>query len=266
MTHTRIRYWQTMTTADAGELAARDPVVVLPLAAIEQHGPHLPLSTDLEIGMGLLAAAFRHLPAEFPAWVLPPVAVGASREHERWPGTLSLDPDVLASVIHHHGVAVARCGVRRLVLCNSHGGNRAAMDGAGLRLRAEQALLVVKASYFRFARPEDVNLPDDEWRHGLHGGAVETAMMQHLRPDLVHDARIEDERSLGQDLEGSMRRLGPEGPAAFAWLAGDLSPSGVTGEARLADAAMGRRLVEHYGQMLADVIHDARTFPIDRLT
>ena len=80
-----------MTTLEVSRLAELDPVVILPLAAIEQHGPHLPLSTDLDIGMGLLASAFDTLPDKFPAWVLPPQAVGSSREHLRFPGTVSLD-------------------------------------------------------------------------------------------------------------------------------------------------------------------------------
>ena len=256
-----------MTTSDAQGLAERDPVIILPLGAIEQHGPHLPLSTDLDIGMGLLARAFRHLPDDFPAWVLPPQAVGSSREHMRFRGTLSLDPELLSEVIHQYGVALAGCGVRRLVLSNSHGGNRHALDAAGLRLRAEEGLLVVKAHYFRFPRPEGVDLPDAEWRHGLHGGAVETAMMLHLRPDLVRTQEVRESRSLGADLEGTLRRLGPEEEAAsFSWLADDLNRSGVIGDPRQADAATGERLVAHYGEALADVIQDARAFPLERLT
>ena len=262
-----IRYWQSMTTVEARGLAEQDPVVILPLAAIEQHGPHLPLSTDLDIGMGLLASAFRHLPADFPAWVLPPQAVGSSREHRRFPGTVSLSPEQLGVVIHQYGVAVAACGVRRLVLSNSHGGNRHALDAAGLRLRDEERLLVVHAHYFRFPRPEGVDLPDSEWRHGLHGGAVETAMMLHLRPDLVRTREVRDARSLGEDLDGVLRRLGPtEEAASFSWLAADLNRSGVVGDARRADATMGQCLVDHYGGALADVIRDARAFPVERLT
>ena len=98
-----IRYWQELTTLEAQSLAQTDPVVILPLAAIEQHGPHLPLSTDLDIGMGLLESAFRVLPTDFPAWVLPPQAVGASREHLRFPGTLNLDSDLLGEIINQHG-------------------------------------------------------------------------------------------------------------------------------------------------------------------
>ena len=260
-----IRYWQTLTTTEAAALASGDPVVVLPLAAVEQHGPHLPLSTDLDIATGLLQEAFSQLPSDLPAWVLPAQIIGASREHLRFAGTLSLDPELLVELIHQQGTALATSGVRRLVLFNSHGGNLRAMDAAALRLRDEDGMLVVKASYSTFSRPADVALPESEWRHGLHGGAVETAMMLHLRPDLVRHDAIQRFPSLGEDLHGVLERVGPEGEASFAWLAGDLNPHGVTGNARLADAKTGRRLVAHYGRVLAAVVQDARAFPLDRL-
>jgi creatinine amidohydrolase len=265
MPETSIRFWQSLTTADVRRAVAEDPVVVLPLAAIEQHGPHLPLSTDLDIGMGLLASAFRQLPDDFPAWVLPPQAVGCSREHVRFPGTLSLEPELVTSVVYQLGAAVAGAGVGRMVLCNSHGGNRQLLDAAGLRLREHHGLLVVKVSYFDLPRPSTVDVPESEWRHGLHGGAVETAMMMHLRPELVRTRETRRARSLGVDLEKSMTRLGAAGPASFSWLADDLSGTGVTGDASLADAAMGERLVAYYGKALAEIIRDARAFPLERL-
>ena len=260
-----IRYWQSMTTSDVPRAVDRDPVVVVPLAAIEQHGPHLPLSTDLEIGMGLLASAFRQLPDDFPAWVLPPLAIGASEEHMRLPGTLSLVPETLGEIIYQYGVALSACGVRRLVLSNSHGGNRQVLNGVGLRLRREHRLLVVKVGYFEFPPPETAGLPLSEWRHGLHGGAVETAMMLHLRPDLVRLEEIRDAPPLGEELERTMRHLTPEGAASFSWLAEDINRSGVAGDARIADAAKGELIVAHYGGVLADVIRDAKSFPLERL-
>ena len=117
-----VRWWQTLTTVDADAIELSDPVAVLPVAAIEQHGPHLPLSTDLEIGLGLLSEAFRRLPDGFPAWALPPQAIGCSREHARFPGTLSLEPDQLSALIEATGEALAQIGVRRLVLSNSTAG------------------------------------------------------------------------------------------------------------------------------------------------
>ena len=260
-----VRWWQTLTTVDAGTIELSDPVVVLPVAAIEQHGPHLPLSTDVEIGLGLLSEAFRRLPDEFPAWALPIQAIGCSREHTRFPGTLSLEPDQLSALIEGAGEALAQIGVRRLVLSNSHGGNRHALETAGLRLRDELGMLVVHASWFRFPRPEGVALPEEEWRHGIHGGAVETAMMMHLRADLVRTSEAARARSLGEELEETLRRVAPEGSASFSWLAGDLNPGGAVGDATLADADLGARLVSHYGAVLSEVIEDARAFPVDRL-
>ena len=259
------RAWHLMTSSEAAAAASEDPVVIMPLAAIEQHGPHLPLSTDLDIALGLIERAFDFLPKDVAAWTLPPVSVGTSQEHMTAPGTLSLTPDQLIGVIVSQGAALARAGVRRLVLANSHGGNRHVMNEAGLMLRAKHDMLVVKASYFLFSPPKDVNLPDSEWRHGLHGGAIETAMMLHLQPGLVRSEAITRFSSLGEDLEDVMRRLGPEGQASFAWLAEDLNPEGVVGDAALASAFLGERLVEHYARALADVILDACEFPIDRL-
>ena len=260
-----VRWWQTLTTVDAGAIELSDPVVVLPVAAIEQHGPHLPLSTDLEIGIGLLSQAFGRLPDDFPAWALPPQAIGCSREHAHFPGTLSLEPEQLSALIEGTGEALARTGVRRLVLSNSHGGNRRALETAGLRLRDELGMLVVHASWFRFPRPDDVDLPEEEWLHGIHGGAVETAMMMHLRPDLVRTSQAARARSLGEELGQTLRRVSPEGAASFSWLAGDLHPDGAVGDATLADADLGARFVSHYGAVLAEVIEDARAFPLDRL-
>jgi creatinine amidohydrolase len=255
-----------MTTSEAKRLRASDPVAILPVAAIEQHGPHLPLSTDFDIGLGLLESAFRHLPSDFPAWLLPAQAIGSSAEHLSFPGTLSLDESLLGGLIVSVGGAVARCGVRRLLISNSHGGNRQVIEASGLKLRRESGVLVVKSHYIFFPRPTGVDLPDPEWRHGLHGGAVETAMMLHLRPDLVRASQVDDFPPLGDLLERTLRHVGTDGEGpSISWLAEDLNRAGAAGNATLATAAMGERLVEGYGRVLADVIRDTKEFPIDRL-
>jgi creatinine amidohydrolase len=260
------RDWSALSRPAAAEAARRHPVVILPLAATEQHGPHLPLSTDVDIGAGLLAAALALLPENLDVWTLPAVTIGASQEHARFPGTRSVSTEELVRAIVSQGAALAASGVRRMVLANSHGGNKHAIDGAALTLRAEHDLLVVKASWFRFPRPSDVVLPEAEWRHGLHGGAIETAMMLHLRHELVRRDAVARFASLGTELERDLRHVGPEGAAPFAWLAGDLNPLGVVGDATLATAEMGAKLVGHYARVLAEVVQDAAQFPLDRLT
>lgn len=255
------RYWSNLSTEDIRQRVGPATVAVLPLAAIEQHGPHLPLSTDLDIGMGLAEAAFARLPAEIDALLLPPLAIGLSLEHAHFPGTLSLSPTTAQAVIAEVGGSIAAAGVRRLILFNSHGGNKAVVDLAALGLRATHDMLVVRANYFRFAPPADA-LPAQELRHGLHGGALETSMMLHLAPAKVRTDALANWSSLGCTLADHDRRLGPEGEAGFAWLAEDLNPAGVTGNALLANAALGARLVEHFAAVLAELILDTARFDL----
>jgi len=254
--------WDTLTTEEARALGALDPVVVLPVAATEQHGPHLPLGTDVLIGDGILEAALRILPGHVPVRVLPGIRVGASEEHLSFPGTLSLPPELLLDTVVRIGRAVSACGVRRLILWNSHGGNRGWLEGAALRLRRETGMRVARGGWTRFGRPAGVELPESEWKHGLHGGAVETAMLLHLHPDLVRLDQIRPAPSLGEEMARTFRRLGPEGEAAFAWLAEDLNPSGAIGDPTLATPEMGARLVEAYAGALVEVLEEMRRMEV----
>ena len=254
-----------MTWPEVAALDKSNLVAVYPIAAFEQHGPHLPLSTDVEIGLGILKAAFSRLPEGFPAWVLPVQSIGSSIEHESFPGTLSLSPEHLVETICQIGGAVHGAGIRRLVLSNSHGGNRAVMETAGIRLRRECGLLVVRVSHFDLSPPDEAGSDPRGLRHGLHGGALETSMMLWLRPDLVRPPASGRVASLSEELERAGSPIGPGGPAAFSWLAEDLNATGVTGDPGGADAGTGRILVDHYGAALAGVIEAARAFPLERL-
>lgn len=264
-----IHRWADLTGPELANVAARDPVAVWPLAAVEQHGAHLPLGTDTIIGEGLLAAACEALrETPFPdardLLVLPTLAPAASLEHSAYPGTLSLTAEQVIATLESVGADLARAGVRRLVLFNSHGGNKAIMDVAALKLRAAHAMLVVKASYFRFA-PAAEALPAAELAHGVHGGALETALMAHLAPEQIRAAHVADARPLGHELADAGCAIAPEGEAAFAWMAQDLHPRGVAGDATLADAERGAALCAHIAARTATVLRDAAAFDLSRL-
>lgn len=250
-TEVMIHQWNHLTSPELEALAGKRPVAVMVLGAIEQHGPHLPLATDLIIGEGLLDAALQTLDPQSAFLVLPSLAIGASEEHESFPGTLSLSPSEAVGVIRSIGESVHRAGIGRLVLVNAHGGNHAVMTTAALDLRRRLNMLVVKASYLRFDPPENL-LASEELRHGLHGGQAETAIMLHLAPDFVRMDQVQDFRSVAENRPSEI--LGPEHPAAWAWLAEDLNPAGVVGRASLASAELGERLVAHYSQILARVL------------
>lgn len=263
----KIQRWSDLTGPELARVAADDPVALLPVAAIEQHGPHLPLATDVLIGQGILEVACRELAVTDESGellLLPCVAPGASLEHTHFAGTLSLPVELLIRTLRAVGASVARAGIRRLVVFNSHGGNRAAIDAAALQLRAECGLLVVKAHYFRFKLPPGT-VADAELLHGIHGGLVETALMLHLQPDRVRRAALADFDSLGAARALAGLTLGPEGDAGFAWLAEDLNPAGVCGAAAHADAALGAKLATAYGQRLAAIVRETAAFDLATL-
>lgn len=254
-----IQHWGELTSEElstSGEqsiIKARRPVAALMLGAIEQHGPHLPLATDGLIGDGLLAAAAARLPEDFPLIALPSLSLGASDEHAGFAGTLSLPAEQMMRQIVAVGEGLARAGLQRLVLVNAHGGNIGWMNDAALELRRKQRLLVVKASYMQFQAPAQL-AGSDELGDGLHGGLAETAMMLHLAPRLV---RMDRARNFvaRHPHDGP---LPPEGEAPWAWLAEDLNPAGVVGNAAAATAELGEKLVAHYAGRLADVITACR--------
>ena len=239
-------------------------MAVLPVSATEQHGPHLPLSTDELINAGVLAAALDRLDPAVPVLCLPPLAVGDSLEHSAFPGTLSADSDALMALWLGVGRSVARAGVRKLVIFNSHGGQKAHVDLVALKLRVEYQLLVVRAHSFSLGLPEGL-FPADELAHGLHGGAVETSLMLHLRPDLVRQSALQTFASLGQRLAAQGGVLGVEKPVGLAWMAQDLNPAGTCGDALLASADKGAQVLAHQAERFARLLEQVSALPLDSL-
>jgi creatinine amidohydrolase len=248
--------WQDLTTTDFAQVDPRRTVALLPVAAIEQHGPHLPLATDAIINAGIVDATMQRLPAEASVLVLPALDIGDSLEHSDFAGTLSADLDALLGLWLSVGRGVARAGVRKLVIFNSHGGQKAHVDLAALRLRVAHGLFVVRAHSFAFGVPPGL-FEQDELAHGLHGGAVETSLLLHLAPQLVRSSSIADFPSLGQRLAARGGLLGAEKPVGFGWMTQDLNPQGACGDARAASADKGRAVLDHAAgrllQLLAEV-------------
>ncbi|SMF11984.1 creatinine amidohydrolase [Tistlia consotensis] len=254
------------------EVAALDPertVLVLPVSATEQHGPHLPLSVDAEINRGIVRQAMEIMPPELTASFLPELVYGRSEEHQGFPGTLTIEPGRLAHVWHDIGRSLARAGLRKLVIFNSHGGQPQVVDFAARRLRIERGLLVVQADWWRLAPPAQVlpagSLPETELRHGIHGGAVETSMMLHLRPDLVRRERFADFRPASADWAETYRHLNAVGPTPFAWMTQDLHETGACGDPRLASADLGERLVAAAAEALVRLVQETADFPLSNL-
>lgn len=257
-------YWEDLATSDLGSLDPEAVIALLPVGATEQHGPHLPLSTDSVINRGIVERALARVPEDLILLVLPALPVGDSAEHGDFPGTLSLPAELLIGLWTGIGASVARAGLRKLVIFNSHGGQTQIVDIVALRLRMDHDMLVARANYFHFGTPDGL-FPEDELEHGLHGGAVETSLMLHLHPDLVRQHALANFEPASVEMKQAFAMLRPEGPGAFAWASQDLHPSGASGDATAADADKGARLLDHAAERLVTLLNDLRRAPLSLL-
>jgi creatinine amidohydrolase len=226
----------------APEVASRvsgSSVLVQPVGAVEQHGPHLPLSTDLLIASELAAAVVASHGEELDLWLLPPLAYTKSNEHAGSPGTIWLSPQTMLSVLDDLGRSLAALPARKLVFLNGHGGNTALLAVANRELRLAHGLMTF---LMHPSQPRDsggASGDDDELGMGVHAGRDETSVVLHLRPDLV-DMSLAS-RSV-PEVFGENEHVKFGGDVAFGWAASDLSETGAIGDPTLASAALGAQL------------------------
>ncbi|WP_375413335.1 creatininase family protein [uncultured Bradyrhizobium sp.] len=258
------RDWTAIHWPDiAGDEAARW-IAVLPLAATEQHGPHLPLRTDVLIAEAYLGRVRELLPDHIPATFLPVEEIGISTEHTDYPGTLTRSADGALKEWAAIGETAARAGIRKLVMVTSHGGNSAAMTVVAQDLRARLGILAVTTAWSRFGVPEGL-FTAEELRHGIHGGAVETSIMLARCPDQVRKEALANFVPSSIAMEKQYRWLSTHRPAPFAWQAQDLHPSGAAGDATQASAEKGRRLIDHGARAFCELLADVDMFDVVRL-
>ncbi|HUG62190.1 MAG TPA: creatininase family protein [Methylomirabilota bacterium] len=253
-----------MTAYDFQEADTATWIAVLPVAAIEQHGPHLPVYTDACIAEGQVRRVIELAPDEIPVTFLPVQAVAKSNEHIASPGTLTLDWDTVTRAWLDIGDSVARAGIRKLVIVTSHGGNVPIMDIVARELRIRHGMLAVATGWARFGQPEGV-FPAEEFVYGIHGGDVETSIMLHLRPDLVRMDKAADFRSTQHRMIAEMAQLRVHGPVQFGWVAQDLNPAGAAGNAAAATAEKGRLSLDHAARGFVDLLGDVHRFDMGAL-
>src|SRR6201996_8479053 len=249
---------------DAGADRAHG-IAVLPLAATEQHGPHLPRETDVLIAQAYLARVRELLPETAPVTFLPIERVGISSEHTDFPGTLTLSPQTAIQQWMAFGASVAQAGLKKLVMVTSHGGNSAAMSIGAQELRAQQGMLAVATSWGRLPAAEGL-FPAEEVEHGIHGGAIETSIMLARYGAQVKRGAIADFRPLTIAMKTNFRRLSAQRPAPFAWQTQDLHPSGAVGDATQASAEKGERLIDQGARAFCELLDDIDRFDLQLLS
>ena len=260
------RDWMEMTWQEIAEAAAATArwIAVLPLAAVEQHGPHLPLGVDTFIAEAYLARVRNILPDELPVTFLPVQRVGVSVEHLAYPGTLSLSAATAIAAWTELGESLARAGLRKLVLVTSHGGNVAAMELVARDLRTRLRMLAVTVGWHRFGYPENT-FSGEEKKHGIHGGDIETSLMLAAMPETVRSEKAHKATPATVDMAREFKWLGAYRPAGFAWMTQDLHATGAIGDATLATAAKGEAALARGAEAFVELLREVDRFDLARL-
>ena len=268
---TTSRFWADWTARDFAQAHAHGRasqlIAVLPVAATEQHGPHLPLSVDSSLVDGVSAATLPQLGAEVPALFLPTQAVGFSPEHAAFAGTLTLKAETIIRLWTDIGESVAAAGVRKLVLLNAHGGQVGLLDVVARDLRARLGLLVFSVNWFGLPlvgpQGEDVNalFSAHEHRFGIHAGDIETSMMLALAPQQVDMAQAQNFASTSEDRATQYPILGNGKSAKLAWQMQDYNAVGAVGNAAAATAEKGRAVLDAAGRALAQLLAELHQLP-----
>jgi creatinine amidohydrolase len=239
-------------------------IAVLPLAAVEQHGPHLPVGADGFIAEGCLARAVKLVPESMPVTFLPLQWVGKSDEHLAFPGTLTISAKTAIRAWTEIGESVHRAGVRKLVIVSSHGGNSPVLDIVARDLRVRLGMLAVTAAWSRFGYPDGM-FTDIERAHGIHGGAIETSLMLAMYPGMVRTGELADFKPETIAIEREFARLRADRPAGFGWMTQDLNPAGALGDASAGSKEKGEKAAEHAARAFVDLLEDVRRFDLKRL-
>lgn len=257
-------HWFDLTSRDFQKLDPEKTVVVLPIAATEQHGPHLSVGTDSIIAQGMCDTVMKKLPAHLDVLFLPVQTVGKSNEHLRVAGTVTLSAQTLISAWTEIGESVARAGLRKLIIVNSHGGNVEVQGIVARELRVRCQMLVAQTAWRRLGVPQGL-FSDIENNYGIHGGDFETSVMLHFAPDRVKMEEARDFVPNSIRYAQEYKQLRVTGFTSMAWIAEDNHPEGVAGEAHLATAEKGRQAIEFQTDRFIELLDDVTKFSLGQL-
>jgi creatinine amidohydrolase len=256
-------HWEELSVSDIEALDRDAAVLLLPLGSIEQHGRHLPLGTDTMLAAALSLEAAKLMPGRVA--VLPPPWYGFSQHHMRFPGTVTLRAETMMALVEDIAQSVVAHGFRRLVLVNGHGGNAGLVDVLSAKLGHQfyGRARVAGLTYFQLARDGIAKLRLSGAGGMGHACEFETAMMQHVRPELVNmkSARTTYPNT-GSAYVSTDLIIGSRVRTYNDF--GDLSETGTLGDPSLASPDAGARFHRVVIEELVAFLEEFSRWPVQR--
>ena len=240
------RNWSEMTAPQIQQAAREGAIAVLPIGAIEQHGPHLPVGADCLIGQACVEGALAAVQAKQMFLLLPHISYGLSVEHDGYPGTLTLSAQTVLSVLTEVGASVAVAGIKHLVIVTGHGGNEHIIEVAAREIRRTRRLNVFCIELFRCM--DGLEVSDDD----IHAGQFETSVMLHLKPELVDVPRIDESLACSRELWAQL--ADHSAYVTQTWLTADVAADGVVGAPHTASRELGENWLKRLGERLAHTL------------
>jgi creatinine amidohydrolase len=260
MARTSSRLLGDLATPEVTSRVTTDSIIVLPVGALEAHGPHLPLSTDLDIAAHAVSELLATAGEALDLWGLPPIGFSKSNEHAWAPGTVWLSATTMLAMFSDIGRSLALLPARKLLFVNAHGGNSALLQVICRDLRLAHGFQTF------LAHPFTSTNEGNELGMGIHGGHDETSMLLHIRPDLVDMAKAV--RAVPEHLAQN-QQVKWGGAVSFGWLSNDFEaapsagelPVGIIGDATRASAAHGEVL---WAKVLNNLVQACREIAVWR--
>ena len=244
-----------LTFKHIAEMDIARSIAIVPIGSMEQHGPHLPIGMDTAVAQALAEAALKELAGKVGHILLPVIPIGQSPEHMDYPGTISFSAETFLGVLKDICASLAHHGFKKILFVNGHGGNISMLGAVSFDVRLEYDVHVFMFNVWSILPPvaeEIINRQGN--KTDLHGGELETSMVMHLDPTLVHMEWAVDEEN-PKFAHGKLINL--TGPVTMNWSSlHDIAPSGISGQASFGTPEKGEVIVSYLTNILSQTIEE----------